>query len=127
MKTTKIIYWITTSLIVLFDGVLPAFTFQTDLAKQGISHLGYPEYFGVMLVCFKVAGAIVLILPAFKGRIKEWAYAGFAFDFISAAVSHAVVDGMGGQTLFPLVVLAVLALSYFSYHKMQTAVFAFSK
>ncbi|GET25077.1 DoxX family protein [Prolixibacter sp. NT017] len=127
MKTTKIIYWITTSLIVLFDGVLPAFTFQTDLAKQGISHLGYPEYFGVMLVCFKVAGAIVLILPAFKERIKEWAYAGFTFDFISAAVSHAVVDGIGGQALFPLVVLAVLALSYFSYHKMQTAVFAFSK
>jgi hypothetical protein len=118
MKTTRIIYWVTTSLIFLFEGVMPALTFNTEMAKQGISHLGYPAYFGVMFVVFKVLGSLVLILPFFKGRIKEWAYAGFTFDFVSASVSNTVVDGFGGGTIFPLIVLGVLAVSYICYHKL---------
>jgi len=119
MKKNKALYWICTSLIVLLDGVIPALTFNTDLAKQGVSHLGYPDYFRVLLTFFKVSGALILVLPFFKGRIKEWAYAGFTFNFISAFVSHTVVDGMGAQSVFPLVALAILAASYFYYHKIK--------
>lgn len=121
MKSTKIIYWVLTSLIVLFEGVMPALTSHTELAVEGIRHLGYPDYFRVMLTVFKVSGAIVLIVPAFKGRVKEWAYAGFAFTFISAAVSHTAIDGFGGQSIFPLVVFALLIGSYLTYHKLQQA------
>jgi hypothetical protein len=32
------------------EGLIPAFTSQTELAKEGIRHLGYPEYFGNALV-----------------------------------------------------------------------------
>ena len=119
MKATKIIYWVVTSLIVILEGVIPAFTSNTEMAKQGISHLGYPDYFRVMLTVFKVAGAIILILPMVNGRLKEWAYAGFTFDFIAAAVSHTVVDGFGGQTIFPVVILILLFVSYFTYHRIQ--------
>lgn len=42
MKTSKIIFWVTTTLIFLFEGVMPAFTSQTEMAKEGIRHLGYP-------------------------------------------------------------------------------------
>lgn len=119
MKKTKILYWTFTGMIVLLDGVMPALTSHTELAKQGISHLGYPDYFRVLLAIFKVSGAIILALPFFKGRIKEWAYAGFTFNFISAAVSHTVVDGFGGQTVFPLVTLLILAASYHYYHKLR--------
>lgn len=122
MKTTKTTYWISTVLIFLLEGVMPALTSNSELAKQGISHLGYPAYFGVMLTVFKVIGAIVLILPAIKGRFKEWAYAGFGIDFICAAVSHWVVDGFGGQVIFPLVAFAILAVSYVAYHKMSSRV-----
>ncbi len=119
MKTTKIVYWIFTGLIVAFEGVMPALTFNSELAKEGISHLGYPDYFRIALTVFKVAGAIILILPFFKGRIKEWAYAGFAFDFIFAAISLFTVDGIGGEAFFPLIVLVVLMVSYYCYHKIQ--------
>jgi len=119
MKTTKITYWTTTIIIFLFDGLLPAFTSNTELARQGISHLAYPDYFRVMLTVFKIIGAIVLVLPAIKGRVKEWAYAGYGINFICAAVSHWVVDGFGGQTVFPLVILAILIASYVSYHKIN--------
>jgi hypothetical protein len=50
MKKDKIIFWVTTTLIFLFEGVMPALTSQTELAKEGIKHLGYPEYFGNALV-----------------------------------------------------------------------------
>ena len=119
MKTQKIIYWSTTGLIALFEGVMPALTSQTKLAKEGIKHLGYPEYFGDALVIFKVLGVLALIIPKVPTRIKEWAYAGFAFDFIFAAISHGAVDGINFQTFFPFIILGILMLSYFSYHKLQ--------
>lgn len=120
MKTTKIIFWTTTILIFLFEGVMPALTSQTELAKEGIRHLGYPEYFGVLLTTFKILGSLALIIPKVAGRIKEWAYAGFAFDFISACVSHWAIDGFGGQTISPLIVLVILAMSYVTYHKLNS-------
>ncbi len=121
MKKTNIIYWISTSLIFLFEGVMPALTSNTQLAIDGIRHLGYPDYFRVMLTIFKVTGALVLILPFFKARYKEWAYAGFGITFIAATVSHCVVDGISGQSFFPLIVLAILIVSYLSYQK-RTAI-----
>lgn len=118
-RTTKIIFWISTIIIFLMEGVMPALTSQTELAKEGIRHLGYPEYFGVALVVFKILGSLVLIIPAVSPRIKEWAYAGFAFDFIFACISHWAVDGFGWQTIFPLILLGILVVSYISYHRLR--------
>jgi hypothetical protein len=118
MKTTKISYCATTIIIFLLDGLMPALTSNTELAKQGISHLGYPDYFRVMLTVFKIAGAIVLIVPQVKTRFKEWAYVGFGINFIAAAASHWVVDGFGGDVIFPLVAFVLLAVSYVCYHKL---------
>jgi len=122
MKKIKIIYWVFTSLIVLLDGVMPALTSHTELAKQGISHLGFPDYFRVMLTFFKVTGALILILPFFKGWIKEWAYAGFAFNFACATIAVTVVDGFGKNVIFPLVALAILMTSHIYYHKLHKVV-----
>lgn len=121
MKTTKIIYWITTGIVFLFEGVLSGLTFNTQLAIEGVKHLGYPDYFRVMLAVFKIFGALALILPMVKGRYKEWAYAGFGIVFISAAISHWAVDGFGGQTIFPIVFFGILAASYVCYQKINSA------
>jgi uncharacterized membrane protein YphA (DoxX/SURF4 family) len=119
MKKTKIIFWVTTIIIFLMEGVMSALTSQTELAKEGIRHLGYPPYFGNALVIFKVLGALALIIPQIPKRIKEWAYAGFAFDFIFASISHGAIDGLNFQTFFPLIFLALLVISYISYHKLN--------
>ena len=119
MKKEKILFWTATTLIALFEGVMPALTSQTELAKEGIRHLGYPEYFGNALVVFKILGVLILVIPQVPKRLKEWAYAGFTFDFLFAAISHGAVDGINGQTFFPLVVLGVLAISYVYYHKLN--------
>lgn len=115
----KIIYWISTGIIFLLDAVIPAFTSHTELAKEGIHHLGFPDYFRVELTVFKVIGGLVLVLPFSAPRLKEWAYAGFGISLISAAVAHCVVDGFGGQSIFPLVVLGILVVSYIYYHKLN--------
>jgi len=111
-KTTKTIFWTTTVIIFLFEGVIPALTSQSELAKEGIRHLGYPAYFGNALVVCKVIGTLLLIIPQTPNRVKEWAYAGFAFDFIFASISHWATDGAGMLTFFPLIFLALLIASY---------------
>lgn len=118
MKRSKIIYWSTTIFIFLFEGIVPALTSQTELAKEGIRHLGYPEYFGTVLAVFKVIGTLILIIPPIGNRLKEWAYAGFFFDFVFAFISYLAVDGLSESAFFPLLVLVILAFSYIHYRKL---------
>jgi hypothetical protein len=102
------------------EGVMPALTSQTELAKEGIRHLGYPPYFGNVLVVFKVLGALVLIIPGLPKKLKEFAYAGFVFDFLFASISYICVEGVVGAAFFPLVFLVILYFSYRSYEKLQS-------
>ncbi len=119
MKSIKITYWTSTIIIFFMEGLMPAITMQSAMAKEGMKHLGYPDYFGPMLTAFKVIGALALILPQVPKRVKEWAYAGLAFDFIAAFISIAVIDGISAVTFFPIIVLAILITSYISFHKLQ--------
>lgn len=119
MKSTRIAFWVSTALLFLFEGVMPAFTSQSEMAKEGIRHLGYPEYFGLFLAIFKVLGSIVLIVPKFPARIREWAYAGFGFDFIFALISLIAVDGLGATAIAPVIAFVILTVSYLSWHKLR--------
>ena len=82
MKTQKAIYWLTTILLFILEGIVPVFTSRSEAAIEGFRHLGYPDYFGVMLTVFKVVGALVLIIPRISPLLKEFAYAGFAIDLL---------------------------------------------
>ena len=121
MKGAKITFWITTGILFLFEGLMPALTGNSEMAKEGIRHLGYPEYFGLVLVVFKVLGSLVLIIPQAPKRVKEWAYAGFAIEFICAFISHVAVDGLNPMATGPVIALVILAASYLSYHKLNDA------
>jgi hypothetical protein len=77
---------------------------------RGLAHLGYPPYFANLLEVGKIAGICILLLPGL-GRLKEWAYVGFAIPVISASYSHfSSRDGV--MALDPLVTLAALVVSY---------------
>jgi hypothetical protein len=121
MKKHTIIFWITTTIIFLFEGVLVALTSQSEMAKAGFTGLGYPIYFGTLLAIFKVVGTIILMVPKFSPRIKEWAYAGFAFDFVFAFLSILIVGGVSIGLVLPAVFIILLILSYRSYHKLLQA------
>ena len=66
----------------------------------------------------KLLGVIAIVIPGFA-KLKEWAYAGFGFDFIFASMSHFAVDGVTFDGFFPLIVLLILAISYVYYHKIS--------
>ena len=115
MRNQKTIYWIATGIIVVFEGVMPALTGTSEMARAGMAHLGYPEYFALMLATFKVVGVLALVLPFVPKTLREWAYGCFVLELISATWSHAAVDGWGnGQTYFPVVILGILLTSYFT-------------
>lgn len=109
----NIVFWIATGLIVVSQfasGVLDWMKYE-EIAK-GILSLGYPEYLMYILGTCKIAGAIVLAIPGFK-RLKEWAYAGFVFDFGGAFASHALNGDSPGEMAPPLIALVILLASYF--------------
>ena len=119
MKKGKIIFWITTGFIFLWCGVMSVVFFGSEEQKAGMGHLGYPDYFGPMVSVFSILGALVLVLPAAPARVKEWAYFGFALNFIGAALSNLAVDGLGFGVVFPLLFLIPLVISYVLFHKMR--------
>ncbi|WP_293313308.1 DoxX family protein [Pedobacter sp. UBA5917] len=117
-RTLKITYWISTALVSLMM-LFSAYSYLTNgTIKQAFHHLGYPDYFRIELAIAKIIGAVILLIPI-KGNLKEWAYAGFAFTFISAFIAHTVSGDPVNNRIGPVVFLIVLLLSYFSYHKQK--------
>ena len=115
METLSVIYWATTGLLAAAM-TFSAYAYLTQpTMKQAFEHLGYPTYFRRQLALAKLLGVVVLLAPV-SPLLKEWAYAGFAFMFVSAFVSHAALGDPVGQRLAPLVVLVLLAASYLTYH-----------
>lgn len=118
MNKDKIIFWISTTIVAVLIGLTPILTWNDPDGKALMEHLGYPSYFAPMLNTFKILGAIALLVPQIPSKIKEWAYAGFGFDFIAATVSLIAVDGPVGLSFFPLAFLVFLAISYIYKEKL---------
>jgi hypothetical protein len=108
----KIAYWGATGLVAI-EALLGAFTYLTSAhqAVENFQHVGYPQQLRVLLGIAKLAGAIVLLLPRLP-TLKEWAYAGFTFTWIAAAVAH-YLAGDGALSLIPVALIGLLAVSYF--------------
>jgi DoxX-like family len=116
-KRNKIIYWISTGLIALFE-LSGAFFMNSEMAKEGMRHLGLPDWFRWEVSIGHVIGGILLIAPVGK-RLKEWTYVAFGIDFISAFIAYLSIDGFGATTLSPLISFAILIISYVYYHKIK--------
>lgn len=114
MKKNRIIFWMATSFIILWEGVMPLSTmlFTPEYVNMGTKPLGYPDYFAYTLIICKVLGVIAIAYPGTPAKLREWAYAGLAFNLIFAVISHACVDRNIGFILMPLFVLGILAVSY---------------
>jgi hypothetical protein len=107
----KIAYWVSTGLLAalsLFAGF--AYLSGSPQAVEGFAHVGYPQQLRIILGIAKPLGAIVLLVPGLA-KLKEWAYAGFTFAWISAFVAHYLAKD-GPKAFTPLILLALLAISY---------------
>lgn len=121
MKKNKVIFWVATVIILLWEGIMPLGTilFAPEYVNAGTKPLGYPDYFAYALIICKVLGALAIAIPRIPAKVKEWAYAGLTFNLIFAFISHACVDKNIGFMLMPLVVLGILLVSYLYNSKIQ--------
>jgi hypothetical protein len=107
----KITYWVSTGLLAALSA-FAAFTYLSGSpeAVQGFAHVGYPQQLRIILGIAKPLGAIVLVVPGLP-KLKEWAYAGFTFAWISAFVAHYLAKD-GPEAVIPLILLVFLFMSY---------------
>jgi hypothetical protein len=112
MDKRKTTYWVVTGLfaVVYFASGL-ADILRAPPVLETLTHLGFPLYLAAILGPWKIAGAFVVLAPGLP-RVKEWAYAGIAFDLIGAAASHGFVGDPAPKLLIPLVLLALTVASY---------------
>lgn len=75
-----------------------------------LDQLGYPAHIAYILPITKILG-VIAILSNYSKTLKEWAYAGFFFDFVLAILAHYF---SGFESPIPAIVALVLSLaSYF--------------
>jgi hypothetical protein len=65
---------------------IPDILFSREAVEMVKNQLGYPSYFLSFIEVAKLLGAITILIPGIP-RLKEWAYAGFAYDLIAAIYS----------------------------------------
>lgn len=106
----KKIFWVLTGLLAAFMLFSAYGGLQPDGLKM-FADLGYPAYFATIISVAKVLGAIALVYRRFP-TLTEWAYAGFAFDFIGAAWSMVAAGAGWGSALMVAPFLVVLFASY---------------
>lgn len=112
MENRIVGYWLATSLFCLAMAAGGTMNLlRADVQKESILALGYPEYLMSILGIAKLLGVIALLIPGVP-LLKEWAYAGFTFDLLGAAVSHAFVSDPLIETMLPIFVLGIAFASY---------------
>jgi uncharacterized membrane protein YphA (DoxX/SURF4 family) len=111
-RARSIAYWVTTSLAGLnFLIAGTAYLLGVQVVRDAVHELGYPAYLVPMLGACKVLAGLALLAPRLP-RLKEWAYAGIAFNLVAAAASHAAVDHPANKVGAPLLVLAAALTSW---------------
>ena len=106
----KIVYWGSTGLASL--ALLGSLTYLTgsEQVVSGFAKAGYPQHLRIVLGIAKPVAAIVLLVPGLA-LLKEWAYAGVTFALVMATISSYLSEG-GAKWIMPLVLLALVAVSY---------------
>lgn len=112
-KRDLIIYRIVTILFSLLM-VMGAgmYFFSNEVAVEMFTALGFPTYIIYPLAVLKLLG-LIAIWTRKSEMLKEWAYAGFTFEFLLAISAHLNVgDGEAGGA----VVALILVLVSYVYH-----------
>ena len=116
-KRNKIIYLVSTGLLsanmLLSAGM---YFFNHEMVVEMIESLSYPTYIIYPLAIAKILGLVAIWTNKSK-TLKEWAYAGFVFDFLLAISAH--INSGDGEYVGALVALVLVALSY-SFYRIES-------
>jgi hypothetical protein len=111
-------FWIVTALFCLQMGFTAYAQLRLPEVATAFAHLGFPGYFRVELSWAKFLGIAVLLAPV-SARLKEWAYAGFAINLVSALIAHLAVGDGPEAWIYAAATSVLWALSYVSWRRLQ--------
>ena len=120
-RTITIAFWIVTAIFCL-EMCFTAYyeLFQLPDAAQAFSRLGFASSaFRIELSWAKVVGVVALLLPMVPARLKEWAYAGFAINLVSAIIAHLSISDRPAALIPSTTTSVFWILSYFSWRRLQ--------
>lgn len=120
-KAVPILFWAFTALFCLEM----SFTACYELLPQGaaaFARLGFANgAFRYELPLAKLVGVAVLLVPMIPARLREWVYAGFAINLVSAVIAHASIADRR-LAFVPSTLTAVLwAISYVCWRRLRSA------
>ena len=118
LKTDTIVYWILTGLFCLQMTFTAYAQLRLPQVAQAFTHLGFPDYFRIELSWAKLLGVGLLLAPV-PPRLKEWAYAGFAFDLGSALIAHLSMGDPPAAWGWAAATGLLWALSYVFWRRLQ--------
>jgi DoxX-like family len=115
MKRHKWMSWTITGLMaaLMLLGAVPD-VLRLPGAVSVFEHLGYPSYLLLFLGTAKLLGVVAVLVPGVP-RIKEWAFAGLAFDVSGALYSHLSVGDPPTAWMPAALGLVLVGSSYFAY------------
>jgi hypothetical protein len=115
-----IAFWIVTGLLCLWMAFTAYAQLKVPAVAAAFKEIGFPSVaFRVELSWAKLLGIAALLFPV-PARIREWAYAGFGIDFISAFIAHTAAGQGPAHWLWSVVALALLAVSYVLHARRQS-------
>jgi hypothetical protein len=111
-------FWSVTALFCLQIGFTAYAQLRLPQVAEAFTHLGFPAYFRVELSWAKLLGVVLLLAPV-PARLKEWAYAGFAFNLVSAVIAHLAVGDGPEMWIWAAGTGVLWGLSYFLWRRLQ--------
>ena len=89
-------------------------------AAEAFTRLGFPSaWFRAELSLAKVAGVAVLLVPMVPARFKEWAYAGFAINLVSAIIAHLSISDRPAAFVPSTTTSVLWGISYYFWRRLQ--------
>jgi hypothetical protein len=114
-------YWIVTVLFcteMIFTAYYELYVMPQ--AAEAFTRLGFPaNTFRIELSWAKVAGVLVLLIPV-PAWLKEWAYAGFAINLISALIAHSSIHDRAAAFAPSSITSILWLLSYLLWRRIQS-------
>lgn len=119
---TAILFWIFTALFCL-EMSFTAYYELTNHGMQAFTRLGFPnENFRFELSLAKLVGVVALLMPVkltpINTWMKEWAYAGFAINLVSAAIAHLSISDRAWAFVPSMLTSVLWAVSYFTWRRL---------
>ena len=115
-KKRKTLYWAAKGWISFFMLFSAYYSFSH---AEALRLLGFPDYFRIELVIAKTLGGILLLVPQTPARVKEWIYAGFGIEMISALIAHICSNDPISKIMFVSIDFIIIAICMQYVHRQE--------